>query len=198
MLLNFIKLFFITLFTLKFNDKLLDIKNENKIKNICFRLIILIVINTDVLFIKKYADTTISIIFLIMSLALLFSYKIKKNIGYSIMITIISFCISNIIYIISVVLSYIIFRFLYVNDYATMIGILLIYILLYELVYNMKKLKYGISFLKKNEQNEYLGLLILNIATGLVLAVTVFSNIKTNIEVMKSVFIYIIFLLLGI
>lgn len=191
MLLDFIKIFFIAMFTLKFNYKLLNIKE--KTKNVYVYLLILIVINILVTIIKNIVDTTISIIFLIMFLALLFSNNIKRNIGYSIMITTISFCINNIMYLISIMVSYWIFSFFNVNDFVTMVGILIIYTILYKLLYSMRKLKNGIMFFRKNEQNEYLGLVILNIAMALVFSLTIFSNIKTDMEIMKSLFIYIIF-----
>ena len=109
------------------------------------------------------------------------------------MITTISVSINYIICIISSIINYCIFRFLSNNTYIILLGTLGVYVILYKLVCNVKKLKKGIAFLKKNEHNEYLGLLILNIATAIFFSLAILGNMKTNMEMMKSLFIYIVF-----
>ncbi len=185
----FIKLLFIIIFTLKFNYKLLDIKNE---KNICIYLLAIIIIDILATVIKNIAGTTISIILLIVLLSLIFSNKVHKNIGYSIMVTTLSFGINNVIYAISVIISYCIFTVSNFDNYITMMGILVIYWIIFKIVCNIRRLKRGISFLKKNEQNEYLGLLILNVAIVLIFTLAIFTNIERDIVLMRILAIYIL------
>ena len=182
---------FITIFTLNFNYKILDLKEERKTLLIYF--FILIMIDIIVIAIKNTLGTTVEIMFLLLSIALIFSNKVNRNIGYSIMITTISISINYIICIISSIINYCIFRFLSNNTYIVLLGTLGVYVILYKLVCNVKKLKKGIAFLKKNEHNEYLGLLILNIATAIFFSLAILGNMKTNMEMMKSLFIYIVF-----
>ncbi len=190
---DFIKILFITIFTLRFNYKLMDIKVVGKSKVLYF--FILVVIDSIVIIIKNIAGTTIQVISLIIIIALIFSKKINRNIGYSIMITAISFSINYILYLISVIISFCIFNFIHIsaNVYIILTSILVIYGISSKLVCNIRKLNKGIMFFKKNEQNEYLGLLILNIATALIFSLAILSNIKTNIVVARTLFIYIVF-----
>lgn len=189
---DFVIHFFIIIYTLKFNYRILNIKEETT-KKLPIYFLMAIIIDILILIIKSKTGTMIQIISLILVIALLFSRKINKNIGYSIMITMISFSLNYIIYLISVIMTFIIFIFFKTNTLITLISIILIYTMLFKKVYNMKKLKKGITFLKRNEQNEYLGLLILNIATALIFSLTILSNIKINTTVIRTLFIYIIF-----
>lgn len=188
---DFTKIFIVIIFSLKLCCKLLDIKEERKHKLV--KLLFLVIIDIVLIIIKKIAGTTIYTVSLIMVIALIFSNRINKNIGYSVMISTISFSINYILYLTSVIIGYCIFRFLNISTYVIMIGILMIYTILFKKVYTIRKLNKGIMFFKKNEQNEYLGLLILNIATALILALAILSNIQTNITVLRTLFIYIVF-----
>ena len=187
----FIRLFFIVLLTLRLNYKLLDIKYKKTISSFLY-LLVVIVIDILAIVIKNIAGTSISMTLLIILLSLSFSTKVHKNIGYSIMVTTLSFGINNIIYLISIIISYCIFNELNLNSYVIMIVILVIYLILFRIVLNIRKLKRGISFLKKNEQNEYLGLLILNVTTVLIFSLAIFSNIETDIVLMRTLSIYIL------
>ena len=188
---DFFMIFFITVFTLKFNYKILDIKEKHK--NLPIYFLVLVVIDILAIVIRNKIGETIQIMSLMMFIALIFSNKTNRNIGYSIMITTISISVNYIICLISASINYFIFRFFDVNNYIILVGILSIYILLYKVVYSIKKFKRGIAFLKKNEHNEYLGLVILNIATAIFFSLAIFGNMKMNMEVVKSLFVYIIF-----
>ncbi len=188
---DFFMILFITVFTLKFNYKILDIKE--KYKNLPIYFLVLVIIDILSIVIRNKIGETIQIMSLMMFIALIFSNKTNRNIGYSIMITTISISVNYIICLISASINYFIFRFFNVNNYIILVGILSIYLLLYKVVYSVKKLKRGIAFFKKNEHNEYLGLVILNIATAIFFSLAIFGNMKMNMEVVKSLFVYIIF-----
>lgn len=188
---DFFMILFITVFTLKFNYKILDIKEKHK--NLPIYFLVLVIIDILSIVIRNKIGETIQIMSLMMFIALIFSNKTNRNIGYSIMITTISISVNYIICLISASINYFIFRFFNVNNYIILVGILSIYILLYKVVYSVKKLKRGIAFFKKNEHNEYLGLVILNIATAIFFSLAIFGNMKMNMEVVKSLFVYIIF-----
>ena len=187
---DFLLLFVITIFTFNLNYKILDIKEKKK--NLPIYFLILLIIDIIVIVIRNKAGTTMQIISLLIFIALIFSNKVNKNIGYSIMITTVSVSINYIMCLISISISYFIFRFSNFNTYIVLMGILSIYVILYITICNIKKFKNGISFLKRNEHNEYLGLLILNIAISIFFALAIFGNIKINIEIIKSLFPYIL------
>ena len=187
---DFFIIFFIMIFTLKFNYRILDIKE--KYKNLPIYFLALIVIDILAIIIRNKIGETAQIMSLTMFIALIFSNKINKNIGYSIMITTISVSINYFMCLISITVNYFIFKFFEVNTYIILIGILSIYIILLKIILNMKKLKKGITFLKKNEQNEYFGLLILNIAIAIFFFLVIFANREINIKMAKSIYIHII------
>ena len=188
---DFIIHFFITVYTLRFNYKMLNIKV--KIKNLPLYIFIVIMVDILIIVIKNQAGATIQIISLIMCISLIFSNKVDKNIGYSIILTTISFSINYIIYLVSVSISYFIFRFFNINTYLVLVGIFSVYTILFEIACNIKKLKKGIAFLKKNEHNEYFELLVLNIAVAIFFSLAIFANAKINMEMAKSIYIHMVF-----
>ena len=126
---DFLLLFVITIFTFNLNYKILDIKEKKK--NLPIYFLILLVIDIIVIVIRNKAGTTMQIISLLIFIALIFSNKVNKNIGYSIMISTVSLSINYIICLISISISYFIFRFSNFNTYIVLMGILSIYVILY-------------------------------------------------------------------
>ena len=188
---DFIIHFSITMYTLRLNYKMLNIKmNTNKL---LLYICAIIILDIFIIAIKNEMGTMAQIVSLIMCISLIFSIEIDKNIGYSIMITTISFSINYTIYIISISIGYFIFRHFAINNSLVLVGILLLYTLLFKVVCNIKKLKKGITFLNKNEHNEYLGILISNIAIAIFFSLSIFSNIGISVQIVKSLYIYIIF-----
>ena len=188
---DFIIQFFITMYTLRLNYKILNIKMSRK--KLLLYIFVIIILDIIIIAIKNEMGTMAQIISLIMCISLIFSTEIDKNIGYSIMITTISFSINYTIYIISISISYFIFRNFSINNSLVLVGILLLYTLLFKVVCNIKKLKKGITFLNKNEHNEYLEILISNIAIVIFFTLSIFSNIRISVKIVKSLYIYIIF-----
>ena len=181
---------FISIFTLKLNYKILDIHNKD-IKSIAKRTFGLICGNIITTIIRYIANSTISIIFFDIFIAYIFSNKINKNIGYSLLITTISLSINFILYLVSTVINFIIFNTVeFNNEYIVLISIIIIFTILFNILINIKRIKNGITFFKKNENDEYFGLLILNISTVIFLAIIMLSNME--IVVGMILFIYIV------
>ena len=99
-LLDFIQIFFISLFTIFYNYKILD-SREKGIRT--FKIILLIAIATAISISFKIINSTeMSIIVLIMLLSTIFYIFEDKNYGHSILITLLSFAINYIFYLFSV------------------------------------------------------------------------------------------------
>ena len=183
----FIKIILISIFTLRLNYKILDIKERNVISVI---LIVSLLICSDLIctIIEYVSNSMISILFLVIFISCVFSNKLNKNIGYSLLITTISLCLNYIIYLISIIISFSIYKILNItNEYITMALILLTFTILFEVLNNIKKFRKGISFLKNGKNNEYLGMLILNISYVIFLAILIINSIDRI-----AFFIYII------
>ena len=185
-----IKIIFISIFTYFLNNKLIHTCNKSTIIQKINILIKIGIIDLISAIIHYNSNSIISIIVLVLCIAFIFSDKVNKNIGYALMITTISISINYILYGIAIILSFIIFKFLKINnEYIILLEILTIYSVLLYCLNRIKKLKKGFSFLKINEKNEYFGIIILNISVILVFLFLILSNINTSISTMKSFFI---------
>ncbi len=189
---NFIKIMFISIFILQLNYKLLNISKKTKIENL---KIIMKLVLVDILsvIIQQLSASTTSIIFLNVFIALIFSREIDRNLGYALLITTISISVNYILYTISVLINFILSKLCNINNECIIfVCILLIYGILVKSIYRIKKLNKGISFLKRNEKNEYLGMIVLNISIIIFLLFTILKNMNTSMEALKSIFIYAI------
>ena len=108
----FFKILFTSIFTMYLNYKIMNISKEN---NKDIKMIILICLIDIISVVLNYiANSTIAIFFVNIFVAYLFSNKINKNIGFSLMITVISFCINYVLYSISIIVNFIIFKIFYI------------------------------------------------------------------------------------
>lgn len=191
-IIDFLRMLVISIFTLIVNLKIINLNIKNIIKQNLLKLIILLFfINNFCIYMQKIINPTIGIICLNFLLSVLFSDLTSSKIGYSILITTVSLSINYIIYTMSTIISFIVFKVINVeNKYIIIILIILIYMILMGFLYKIKRFSKGISFLKKNKDNEYFEILILNISTTFFLSFAFFTN--ANIEAMKSIFVYIV------
>ena len=183
----FIKIMVISAFTLKLNYKILGI-HEKSVLNVVKLAIILICSNVICAMIEDVTNSTISVLFLDIFVSLILSYKINNNLGYSVLVSTISLSINYVIYLISVIINFIIFRTLNISkEQIGRISILIIFSVLVMILCNVKRVKNGVTFLKNNENNEYLGMFILNISYVVFLAIIVLNSIDK-----RSILIYVI------
>lgn len=186
----FIKILFISIFTLYTNFKILNIKEFSKgilIKEILY----IIFISLFDTFIRNISDSITSIIFLSILISVIFSKFINNNIGYSILITTISMSVNYILYSLAIIASYILCKFINIqNDYEILFFIILVYSILLKLLFKRKRLSKGINFLKQKKDNEYFDIMILNISATLFFAFIILSNLDMQLK--KSLFVYIV------
>lgn len=186
----FLKTIFITAFTLYMDYKLLDIKEKDNIKII--KMILYMTFFTIItIIIRGYLNKILSMIALDIFIAFVFSNSTKKHISFSLMLTTISLTVNYILYSIAIALNYIMFKiFNITNEYITLTGIIVIYSIVFYLLCKIRRLKNGITFFKKNENNQYFIILILNVSCIVFLILTIIVNI--NIDIKGTLFIYII------
>ena len=188
----FIKMLFISFFTLKVNYKIIDIKEKNKIIKIII-IVGLIIGNIISTIIQHFSNSTIGLIFLIIVITFIFSNKINKNVGYALLITIIAISLNYILYTVSVIINYFMLRLSGVNNRIIILLVtIMIYSILVELICKIKRIDKGIAFLKKKKNNEYFGMIILNVSLILFFSFAILSDIKTSMSVMKTMFINVL------
>lgn len=191
-IIDFLRIFFISIFTLITNIKILNLDIKNSIKKYVLKSLILIfIINNCCIYIQNIVNPTISIICMDFLLSTIFSDITKNKIGYSILITTLSLSINYIVYTIATIVCFMIFGFIDIeNKYVIIISIVTIYATLIINIYRIKRFRKGIAFLKKNENNENFEILILNVTSTFFFEFAIFINI--NIEMMKEIFIYVV------
>ena len=162
---KFLELIFIIFIT---NYTFIKIINEISFKKEKLLIILIItpVISLCVIIIEKIVNLYYGWMFLVFCIIIENILLYKKDLIYTILSSIISFAISYVIYIVSVMICFfpaIIFKIQ--ND-------LIIYIIISYRVLNLKRIKYGLSFLQQKLEMSNISILILNIA-----AITLFSFI---------------------
>ena len=187
---DFIKIFIISLYTEFTNLKILNIKNISKIKTIVY-IATIFLFGIIYILVKNYFDVTIGIMLLDILLSILFSINTKNKLGYSLLITTLSISINYIFYIISVSICFFISLILKINNnIMNIIVIIFIYTIILIKLTNVRKIKYGLSFLIKNKSNEFFEILILNISATIFCCFVMLSSM--NLELAKNFFVYII------
>ena len=180
-----LKIIFISLCTYYTNIKILNIKSKlsriNKLLLVISTIIIAILANL----ISEISATNISSMIYIISLDSMFFTIITKNkYGYSILITTISLSINQILFFCASSITFVLYVSLYiVNEFANFIVIAVVHILILSCFLKLKRIKNGFDFLRKNKNNQYFDILMLNISIVVLFTVIILSNYRENITI---------------
>ena len=190
LIIDFLKIFIISLGTIYCDFKIINITEQYR-KNFIKLIIFIIIIDVICIVIKKISNYSSSIICLNVLLAIILANPTKINIGYAMLINTISFSINNIICLISLFFLYIIMTISHINN--NVINMTIVFVLYYSFVVilsRIRKIKYGITFLIKNKNNEFFEILILNISVTVFLCFATLSSF--DLEFVRSFVIYMI------
>lgn len=106
--------------------------------------------------------------------------------GYTIVIAIISLSINYVIFVVAITIVFLInVKSSIQNDFINLSFMMLIDLILLKGLFSIKRFKYGITFLNKN--NQYIDLILLNICVSILFSSIIFSNM--NIEISKELFV---------
>lgn len=148
----------------------------------------LIFISVLVTLMRYKLDAFTVIAGLIFLLSLLFAKITKSNLGYAILIVIISYSFSYILFVVAIMISFIVNLIHAIkNDFLNLGLMMLIQTYLLHKIFKLKRLKNGIDFLKNSSQDKYIDIIILNICVVILFSAIIF--ISRNILIAKSLFI---------
>lgn len=137
-----------------------------KINHILFATVSVLVTALVVTIIKYGIDAYYSTLLLLLLVTFVNCINFKSSITDALLITILSFCISYIIYMIAVSIAFFpIAIFKLNNDYVVLIIISALFCFFINRLFKIRKVKNGFLFLKEKMQNSYLNILILNICS---------------------------------
>lgn len=127
--------------------------------------------------IKNWTNVFDSMIIMILLMIGIFFQSSKNSLGYTIITTILSLCISNSIFFLSTFINSapnIIFKI--ENDNIAFLFITILYAALLYCVFRNKKLRNGMQFLNQKPKDEWFDVLILNISVIILFSMEVFGN----------------------
>lgn len=169
-----IKTFFISIFTYHMALKGINEKCNTKIIIVYIAIIITTILCSIV---KTLSNSLNSIICLVILLALIFSKYIRKDLGYSVLIIMVSLSINYSAFIISTAISFVPNVILNIkNNYISLLTIIIIYTVLITLFFKVKRLKQGFLFLQRKLDNEYFDVLILNVSIIILFSFILLGN----------------------
>lgn len=194
-LIKIIEMIGIAVLTYYINFKITNTKIKFSTKEAC-KILFIILFSTLCGSLKYKANYFMLIISLILIISLMFS---KNNIGRSVITTVISISINYVMLMIMIIVSFLLNKIIRIsNDMINLFIILLGYAILLYNVFKIKKLKYGIPFLKKDIANTYIDILILNISGIILFSTSVLGNTRneraTNMSFGFGLFAIIMFI----
>lgn len=168
----------IILCTFYTNLKILNIKIEFKLIDIIKFIIVTFVIIISYKFLEKVINFNINnLIYIVCIISISFSIKTNISIGHSLISSIISLSINEILFFIGIVFGYALYKLINIdNENINFFIIIILYIGLLNLFFKIKRIKNGISFLNKSINDEYINLLNLIISLIILFVITMISN----------------------
>ena len=185
-----IELFFITLVTMYCFFKIVNIDNT-KFRQVLISIISSFIISICSIIVKEYVDSYYSILVLIFLISIINKINSKNRIIYSVLITIISLAINYCIYTCSVTMAFLPnYLFRIKNEYISACIIIIIYMFLVFKIIRIKKIKYGIVFLRDKLKDSHYGILIIQLCIIILFLKTYIDN--TNDDELKRIWITLI------
>ncbi len=150
----------------KITDKKIELKFDFIKKNI-----IMLIFGITYAVIKNQINIFISILGSILIISIIFS---KNKITKSIITTIISYAINYTIWSITITICFVFYAITKnYNNYVNLIIIVTNHVFLLYLFLKIKRFRKGFSFLKSDENNEYIDVLVLNVSMIIMLLITI-------------------------
>lgn len=199
-ILYILKILFLTFSIFYVSQRVTNNKNV-KLSNLIIIFFANILISILVSILRFYFDSFTSISTLVLLLATENTLIMKKHLGYSICVTLISFSISVIIFSISVVFNFVINSFyLLYNYYINLLLIALIHTIILYFFFKIRRYKNGFIFLQKNFQDEHFDILILTLTAIIIFSFTLFTTYKKtqNASLLVDFIIFAIILFITI
>lgn len=176
---DIIKILIINLGTLYVSIKLINKKNLIFLNKVILEIIILVLTSIICKLVKEYIDFSYYIVFQVLIISVLLSFNSKKDFFYSILLTLISLCINYILFLISIVISFIPNAIVNIQyNYLGIISICAFYFFLVNRFLKVKKFKKGFSFLQNKIEGTEFSILILNISLSIMFIITIFVSMQ--------------------
>ena len=183
-----IKNFILGLFVYYTVFRITNVTLNNK-KYIITSLLSMFFISIIVTYIKYKVNESISILFFIFLISLIYTKLTNNKIGYILLVTVISYGVNRILFFLGIIIAFLINIIIVIsNDYINLFIMIVFHAILLYLIGKIKKIKNGISYLNNNYLNSFLDIVILNISTIISFSVIIFYNADGNANLTRSLF----------
>ncbi len=191
-----IKTIFMLLYVSYSNRKILNLPRDKKTKILTLLNIIATIGYACMCKILKTEINTTIFIVICVSLIYVVLYKLK--VLYSLLVTIVSTAINQILFYMVAIILYFPIKLLNIENEYQFIIVLLIQIIPLILFWRIKRIRNGITFLKKWKDDEYVNLMLLNISSGILFIAVIISNYQEGVTskfgIMLIIFAIIMFI----
>ena len=195
-ILKIVKTGIINFFTLFTAIKIMNKKSINfsklKIIQYLMELILSIIITCFEIFIESKSNRFYGLVYLIIFLTFVLCKTKKINVGYALVVNLISLGINYIIFFIAVTISGIISSFTFMSNIANIFMIFIVYIALLKIFFMQKRLKNGFDFIQKNIKDDNVDNIILSVSVIIIYFVAFLTNPNFTEVKVNSTFIAMI------
>lgn len=191
-----IKMLVMSLFTSYSNKKVLNLEEKINYKWAIMYIITAILYICMSMLLNREINTTI---FTLICISIIYTIIYKFKIMYSMLISAVSISINQILFYIASTFIYFPMKLLNIeNRYLAFILIALVQAILLFLFWKIKRIRNGITFLKKWKNDEYINLLLLNASSAILFLIVIISNYQEGITskfgVMLIIFAIVMFI----
>lgn len=189
-----IKVSLIQIFSFVIAIKLINYKDINLTKKI---IVVIISIATSFIYtiIKKHTDILLAVYILYFITSINIKWTTERNIGNSMLISVVALSMCLLSFIIAVSVEYVPFHFIGINN--RILNLTIISVIQYFIIYlffKVKRFKNGFIFLKNTIRNDFIDLIMTNISSAIILVYCLLGNYYGN----STKYIMIVFFMLGL
>lgn len=178
----YIKLFIMNTYVYYCLKKISNIKEYN-IKFIAILIIVNLILIFICAYIEFFINSFLSSIIVFFLYTMILSILGKKKIGYSLIVSIIAYAICAICFGIAVIVEYIPYKLLNINNYYLNLAIiLLIQFGLLQSFLKIKRFKNGFDFLDEKLNNDFTDIIMINISITVILTYCLLGTIVDEIR----------------
>ena len=187
-ILKIVKTWIINFLTIYTSMKIINKSNfaEKKIKKVIIEAVLISIITCIGIFVESISSKFYSIVYLILFLTFLLCKIEIINIGYALMVILISLGINYTLFSVAVIVSGNINRFIQINNILIAILIFIIYFTILKIFFMAKRLKNGFDFIQRNIKDEIVDNIILSISVIIIFFITFITNL--NLTELSNIF----------
>ena len=180
-----VRMFVINFFTLYTSIKIINKKSNsfNKAIQCLINGVMIIIITGFEIFIESKSNRFYGLVYLVILLTFVLCKNKKVNIGYALVVNLISLAINYMLFFIAVTISGIVNSLKTMSNTANAFMIFIVYIVLLKIFFMQKRLKNGFDFIQRNITDGNVDNIILSISAIIIFLITFTTYIDSSAKI---------------